>query len=180
MKIDNNINFTHRGINLLGTDNGVIVDGTCGNGNDTLYLATTFPNSQIYAFDIQSSAIAKTKQRCQHLSNIKYIEKSHEYVDEYVNKINLAVFNLGYLPGADNNLTTKAESTIKAIEKILDLLVVGGGIVITLYRGAGNISESLAVTEYLKNINKDKFIVCQYDLINLSNNPYNIIVECKY
>ncbi len=180
MKTENNIKYIHRQIKVFAVDGIAIVDATCGNGNDTLHLASNYPNSQIYAFDVQPQAIANSKKRCRHLDNIEYILDSHSNIQNYLNEpLALAIFNLGYLPHAKDPLTTKAETTIKAIKQMLPLLITGGAIIITLYRGASNIGETKAVYEYLKTIDKNKFIVSQYDLINLKGNPFNVIIECK-
>lgn len=180
MKIENNINYIRRHIELFVTDKTTIIDATCGNGNDTLYLAQKYPNNEIIGFDIQQEAINNSKKRCQGYTNVNFILDSHQNLDEYVkSNVSLAVFNLGYLPRADENITTKAKSTIIAIQKIMDILISGGGIIITLYRGEANIEETELVLEFVKTINKDFFIVSMYDLINLDKNPFNIIIERK-
>jgi len=43
----------------------VLVDMTCGNGHDTMFLAQHMNQSaQLYAFDIQSCAVEETKKIC--------------------------------------------------------------------------------------------------------------------
>lgn len=180
MKIENNINFTRRHIKLFASDQSVIIDATCGNGNDSLFLAQNYPNAQIVGFDIQPLAIENSQKRCSEYSNAQFILDSHANVDKYVKgDVSLAIFNLGYLPHADVTITTRADSTIAAIEKIIGLLNEAGAIIITLYRGATNIAETEKVMEYLQTINKDLYIVAMYDLINLNGNPFNVIIERK-
>ncbi len=180
MKTENNIRYIRRQIEMFCQNGDFIIDATAGNGNDTLYLAEKFPCSIVTAFDVQEQAIAKTKERCAHLSNVQLVLDSHANVDKYATTgVGLAIFNLGYLPNADQTITTLAASTIEAIEKIMPMLKVGGAIVITLYRGESNIDETNVVMEYLRTINKDFFIVSMYDLINLNGNPYNVIIERK-
>ena len=44
----------------------IVIDATCGNGNDTLFLANcalTSTSGTVYAIDIQSEAIANTRAR---------------------------------------------------------------------------------------------------------------------
>lgn len=45
------------------------------------------------------------------------------------------MFNLGYLPGGDKAFTTRAESTVKALQTALRWLAPGGFISILAYRG---------------------------------------------
>lgn len=175
-----NFQYFQDQIKQFATDKMVIVDATCGNGNDTLFLATTFSDAQIYAFDIQPQAIAAASQKCQQCSNINFILDSHEYIGKYVpDNISLAVFNLGYLPGGDSNLTTTGTSTIKAIEEILIRLNVGGAICIMLYNGEENKAETQMVYEYIQNLNKYQYIASSYQLINLKNAPFSVIIEKK-
>lgn len=180
MKTENNIKYVRRHIEMFAQENTVLIDATCGNGNDSLYLAQQYPNSQIIGFDVQPLAITNSQNRCREYQNVKFILDSHSNVDQYVTEaVSLAIFNLGYLPRADITVTTMADSTICAIEKILELLVSGGAIIITLYRGVTNLAETNQVLEYLRTINKDFYIVSMYDLINLNGNPFNVIIERK-
>lgn len=180
MKTENNINYIRRNIKLFATANSNIIDATCGNGNDSLYLGSHYPSCQIYGFDIQEQAIENSKQRCADLSNTNFILDSHANLLDYVSdNVSLAIFNLGYLPRADETVTTLATSTIAAIEAIMSILNPGGAIIITLYRGDSNLAETEQVLKYLTEICKDHYIVSMYDLINLQANPFNVIIERK-
>lgn len=180
MKTENNIRYVRRHIEMFGQDGTNIIDATCGNGNDSLYLAEKYSKSKIIGFDVQQLAIDNSYKRCNHLDNVEFILDSHSNVDKYVkDNVSLAMFNLGYLPHSDITITTLADSTIAAIEKILDILNPGGAIIVTLYRGQSNLSETEVVLEYLQTINKDFYIVSMYDLINLNGNPFNVIIERK-
>ena len=74
----------------------------------------------VFGFDIQDNAIVNTSKLLDDFTNFKLYKKSHEYIydvlSDYEGKISLVLFNLGYLPGGDKNITTKKKSTIKAIE----------------------------------------------------------------
>ncbi len=180
MKTENNIRYVRRHVEMFALDNTILIDATCGNGNDSLYLATKYPNAKVVGFDVQPLAIENSKKRCIECSNVEFILDSHSNVLDYVDgEVSLAMFNLGYLPHADITVTTMADSTIMAIEKILELLISGGAIIITLYRGESNLAETNVVLEYLRTINKDFYIVSMYDLINLNGNPFNVIIERK-
>lgn len=180
MITENNVRYVRRQIEMFCKNGDFIIDATAGNGNDTLYLAEKFPCSIVTAFDVQKQAIENTKKRCAHLNNVQYVLDSHANVDQYASKgVGLAIFNLGYLPNADKSITTRADSTIESVTKILPMLKAGGAIVITLYRGETNVAETELVMEYLRTINKDFYIVSMYDLINLKGNPFNVIIERK-
>ncbi|CAM5201319.1 Putative rRNA methylase OS=Ureibacillus acetophenoni OX=614649 GN=SAMN05877842_102574 PE=4 SV=1 [Ureibacillus acetophenoni] len=60
----------------------------------------------------------------------------HEHIEKYVTQqIAGAVFNLGYLPGADHGIITKSETTIRAIESLLNLLKINGLMVCVICYG---------------------------------------------
>ena len=85
------------------TDGNIVLDMTMGNGNDTLYLAKKVgEKGRVYAFDIQGEAIKNTKKLIDEngINNAVLINDSHGNVLNYVSdKVDFAVYNLGYLPG---------------------------------------------------------------------------------
>ncbi len=112
-------------------DGDVVVDATMGNGFDTLFLSDAVgEKGRVFAFDVQELALKSTKvyldKKAKHPENTKLILNSHEFIKEELLKENVeniraATFNLGYLPRSDKSLTTKAESTLKAIRACLEL-----------------------------------------------------------
>ena len=68
--------------------------------------------------------------------NIKLILDRHENFKQYISEnIDGAIFNLGYLPGGDKNITTKTNSTLKCLEDALECLNVHGVVVVVIYVG---------------------------------------------
>jgi hypothetical protein len=60
------------------------------------------------------------------------------------------MFNLGYLPGSDKQVTTDSGSTRAAIQAASEMLKPGGAITIIAYRGhAGGLEEATIVEQYL-------------------------------
>jgi len=112
-----------------------VIDATCGNGHDTLFLAKCVPDGFVYAIDIQEDAIAQTKKRVIDYKNSSFFKQSHENFPKIESPIDLIVYNLGYLPGSDKSLTTLYESTKKSLQKALNLLSKRGVISIMLYPG---------------------------------------------
>ena len=112
--------------------------------------------------------------------NIKFINSSHEFIDEYVKEeVDVCMFNLGYLPKGDKNITTKSTSTINSIKKVIDKLTLNGIITIVCYPGhpQGKI-ESIDLLEFLKDIDQKNYDIVRYDFINQINNPpFAIVIE---
>ncbi len=159
----------------------VVIDATCGNGNDTLFLAELAHRGHVYAFDIQKEAIISTKKRCSELNNIEYICDSHANLTKHISHANISavVFNLGYLPNSDSNLSTNSESTIIALEQSLALLKSGGAVLLTIYTGHDQHQEEQNILPFITKLDKYQYNVLKYEFINLIDPPYLIIIEKK-
>ncbi len=180
MIVDSLHKFTQETIKRYVSSKSVVVDATCGNGNDTLFLATRAHRGKVYAFDIQKEAINNTKNKCCMLNNIEYICDSHQHLSQYVSEpIDLAIYNLGYLPNSSSNLTTNACSTISALEQTLLLLKPNGACLVTIYTGHDNHEEERNILPFIQQLSKYKYHVLKYEFINLVNPPYLIIIEKK-
>lgn len=118
----------------------ILVDGTAGNGFDTLFLAKYGKiDAKIFAIDIQKVALEQTEKLLQEnglLTKVKLIHGDHGNIDQYISEpIDAGILNLGYLPQGDKELTTVAEHTIATLEKWLKMLKLHGAISVTCYPG---------------------------------------------
>lgn len=156
----------------------IVIDATCGNGNDTLFLAQLLKNTgHIYAFDIQSQAVNNAKEKTKDYHNISYHQTGHENVLNVVqHNVKLAIFNLGYLPKGDKSIVTVPKTTIQAIENIFSILEIGGIIILVIYPGhpEGQIEKD-AVLDYLCKIDQNTAHIFKYEFINQKNNPPFVI-----
>ena len=134
-----------------------VIDATCGNGKDALKLAELVPQGHVYALDIQETALQKAKGLIPH-SNISFLLQSH--TDLPSGKFKLIVYNLGYLPGGNKNLTTVAETTVESLEKAAQLIIIGGALSITCYSGhpAGALEEE-AVQDWVAKLDSKKWLI---------------------
>jgi hypothetical protein len=65
-------------------------------------------------------------------------------------------FNLGYLPGSDKSIQTRAESTEEALAASIQLLRTGGYLCVTTYRGhSGGIAEAETVETFMRKSQKE-------------------------
>lgn len=116
------------------------IDATMGNGHDTLRLCRlTGEEGRVWAFDVQKEALESTRERlCEHgmQNRAELILAGHELMAEYVHEqVQLAVFNLGWLPGIEHAVRTKSETTLAAVNAALGLLAPGGLMTICVYPG---------------------------------------------
>ncbi|ACV63374.1 putative rRNA methylase [Desulfofarcimen acetoxidans DSM 771] len=165
-------------------DGSVAIDATVGTGEDTLFLASSVgPSGQIFAFDIQEQAIAAAEQKIKqrHLDKrVKFYLASHEALVSLVKvKVNAVMFNLGYLPGGDHSIITKAESTLAALCQSMELLLPGGRISIVLYTGhEGSLEECTAVEKYVSKLDNKLYNVIKLNFYNRKNpSPFLILIE---
>lgn len=152
------------------------IDATAGNGNDTLKLCKKVGHGgRVFAFDIQKAALERTQNllESEGFNNAEYILDSHSDMDKYVHQnVGGVLFNLGYLPGGDHKIQTKAETSISAIEKAMNIINDDGFVSVTIYYGKNSgTEEKNAVMEYLNHIDYKKFTVTIHDFYNRPNNP---------
>ncbi len=159
----------------------IAVDATAGNGHDTLFLCHLVGETgQVYSFDIQQQAVDSTINRLTvHgvLGRAHVILDGHQHISKYVHQsIAGAIFNLGYLPGADHQVITQGNTTIQAIEQLLNLLKVGGIIVLVVYHGhEGGKEERDEVLNFVSSLPQKYVHVLRYEFINQKNDPPFII-----
>lgn len=141
------------------TKEDFVIDMTVGNGHDTLFLASI--SKKVFGFDIQNIAIENTTKllRENNVFNYELFNVSHdkvsEVLNEYKHNIKLILFNLGYLPCGDKSITTKHESTLKAVINSLNMLDNNGIILIVFYPHPEGKLEAKFVLDYLKQNNID-------------------------
>ncbi len=159
------------------SEGDTVVDATVGNGNDTLFLARLVgEKGRVYGFDIQQGAINNTGELLKALglqNRVKLIRDGHENMDEHVTgDVKAVIFNLGYLPGGNREITTLPHTTITAVKKSLQLLQPGGIIAIAAYRGhqSGKREEAL-LGEYLSGLDASTFLSVSLQAVNQGNNP---------
>ncbi len=185
MKLDRILPFARLLLQKAASSGSIVVDATAGNGHDTLYLANLVgPKGHVYAFDIQEQALSETRKRLQEQapdSSVTLVHDSHGNMMTHIPEIHhgaisAAVFNLGYLPGGDKSIVTHAESTIAAIEQLLELMTPEGIIVLVIYHGhpEGEIEKNI-VLEFAEQIPQEKAHVLQYGFINQVNAPPFIV-----
>lgn len=182
------LNYTHYLLEESVNNGDTVIDATCGNGNDTLFLSNIVgENGHVLAFDIQEQAITETKKILSNnkRNNVSLIHDSHENIINYLPddknlKIGGAIFNLGYLPKGDKSIITNGYSTIIAMDTILSALKRDGLIVIVVYHGhEGGKHEKEALLKHVIHLDQKKYNVLRYGFINQKNNPPFILAIQK-
>lgn len=159
----------------------VAVDCTLGNGNDLLKLKSILgSNSILYGLDIQIKSIENTQKKLMDKEdkNVVLICDSHEFLDKYIKEnVDLAFYNLGYLPGGDKKIVTDYHTVIKSLKKLLPKLNIGAKVFLTFYPGhISGKEEATYVSNYLSKLNQKEYEIIQFTFINQVNNPPFLII----
>lgn len=157
------------------------VDCTMGNGNDTELLCSLVgEKGKVYAFDIQETALITTRKKLEKLNFLgraELILDGHQNITDYVKeKVRLVIFNLGYLPKGNHDITTKTETTLAALRKCLNLLEPNGIILLVIYPGHANGKmEKEALQSFTAKLNQKEYNVANVCFTNQINYPPELI-----
>lgn len=167
----------------------IAIDATCGNGHDTLFIASrilTEDSGALYTLDIQKEALKSAKILLQenipltHFGRIHFLEMSHETFPSEIakNSVKLIIYNLGYLPGGDKAITTESDTTLKSIKNSMELISFEGAISITCYPGhpAGKIEEDL-ILEFASTLDHRAWNCCHHRFVNREKGPSLLILQ---
>ena len=177
MPLPTALNWLHNILRHHVKTGDTVLDGTAGNGNDTLLLAQLVGETGcVYAFDIQDISLQNTAERLQRhqvAHRAKLILAGHERAAEFVPPtLTAAVFNFGYLPHGDPHIVTQTHTSIAAIQAALSLLRPRGLLLAVLYHGhAQGKPETAAIVSFAQNLPPEQYRVAQYEFINQENCP---------
>ncbi len=174
----NTIRLLQQSLQLTIKEGAFCIDATAGKGNDTLFLAKLVgENGRVLAMDIQPAAIDASRMLLEQnnvLQSVQLVLDGHEHLQKYAEKetVDAIMFNLGYLPGGNHAIATKADTTIQALEQGLELLKPSGMISLAIYHGGDTgFAERDAVLEWLKQLDNKRYTVLVTDFYNRPNNP---------
>ena len=184
----------------------VVVDATCGNGNDTLFLAQLVgPRGRVVGCDVQPAALAATAARLAQADGAsgaatngaaRGAASAHSIAErvtlhlashselaalvppEAHGTVAAAMFNLGYLPGSDEAVITTANTTLPALEQALALLRPDGLLSVLVYPGhPGGDVEAQAVDTWAGALPPDSAQAVTYRQANRPTAPYGIFIS---
>ncbi|RKV78003.1 MAG: methyltransferase domain-containing protein, partial [Neisseria sp.] len=103
MQLENILPFAHSLLKQALKPDARALDGTAGNGNDTLMLARSIGSGgKVWAFDVQEQALANTRMRLEEAGiadRAELILDGHENLAAHIREpLDAAVFNFGWLP----------------------------------------------------------------------------------
>ncbi|NCO52230.1 MAG: methyltransferase [Deltaproteobacteria bacterium] len=170
------------------------LDLTAGNGCDTLFLVQQVGQSGcVLAFDVQQQALDQCLKRlsdhgiwCRQLfepqalsPGVSLVRDDHAGVKAWCPLAPKAIIaNLGFLPGGDKALVTRASSTVKALVCAAEILAPGGRLTVVVYPGhAGGAEEAEAVETFFGRLDAKGFSVLCLTPWNRQSSPYLLAAE---
>lgn len=160
------------------------LDATCGNGHDTLFLAERFEG--VIGLDIQPQALSQTKtllETKQLDHKVTLFLQSHETFPPLAHEVplRLVVYNLGYLPGSDKQVTTQVSTTLLSLRKALSLLLPGGVISLGCYPGhLEGEREEKALLAFVKDLSPQIWSVTRHKWENRHRSPSLLLIQKNY
>lgn len=165
---------------LLCSDD-LVIDATCGNGYDSLKILPLIPNGFLYSLDIQQQACQNTLNKLKtQFSNFEIFCQSHETFPEKIKPYStkLIIYNLGYLPKGNKEITTNKNSTIQSLNNSLNLLAPSGAISVMCYVGHNQgFEEEKEVVKWASELDKTDYLVTYHTLVNRLNAPRLCLIQ---
>lgn len=166
-----------------------VIDATCGNGHDTLFLSTLVLKESfgaVFAIDKQEKAIENCKEKLTQAfpeivkKQIHLYNQCHSSFPAQIqpNSVKLIVYNLGYLPGGNKTLTTEWDSSLESLIAAQDLIQKGGVISMTCYSGheSGKIEEA-KILDYAASLDPKEWSCCHHRFLNRKLAPSLILFQ---
>lgn len=149
-----------------------VIDATAGNGHDTKFLAECVgADGRVLAFDILEQAIDSARETIGSTGlgeRVEFHQTSHTRMKEHAEAGTVAavMFNLGYLPGDDHDLTTQSEETLTALAAAADLLKPGGVLSVVCYPGhPEGAAEAERVEEWMTTLTNHGWSIAKYAML---------------
>lgn len=176
---NSHLDLAHHWWQELVTPDDNVVDMTCGNGHDTLVLASFNPK-HLVALDIQQAALDKARELVKEKAEFLLADHAAYPLQLEKESVKLVVYNLGWLPGSDKACTTEVNSTLESIKNLLDKIAFGGGISITCYPGhEEGAKEESALMGFFQTLPPTEWSVCHHRWLNRKASPSLILLQRK-
>lgn len=169
----NTLGLAHKFIAENVREGDFCIDATAGNGHDTEFLCRLVGETgRVLAMDIQKQAVENTKKRmeeCGFADRCEVVLASHADMGKYAKKesASAVMFNLGWLPGGDHKIFSRADTTIDAVNAALEILRPGGVMSVCIYYGRDcGYEERDRLLEYFPTIDNRKYTVVVSNFVN--------------
>ena len=143
------VDLSHEFLKPVLHKQAICIDATLGQGKDTDFFLSQNVH-KVYGFEIQRDVFESTKERFVD-QKICFYNVGHEHMEEYIHEeVDAIIFNFGYFPQGDPNITTHSSSSVCAVSQALNLLKVKGRMALVMYPHESGQEEAKCMEEFLK------------------------------
>ncbi|MBW6512569.1 MAG: rRNA methyltransferase [Desulfuromonadaceae bacterium] len=188
------VSWAHRLLAEVLQPGDLAVDLTSGNGHDTLFLwRQVGVTGTVLSFDLQPRALTASAQRLRAegavvacgeggdaaTAGVRFILADHAQVNDYlIAAPQAAIANLGFLPGGDQTLVTRPQSTLAALRALCARLVGGGRIAVVAYIGhPGGREEGELVERFCAELPPEQWRTIKLTTLNRRDAPWLMVLE---
>ena len=165
--------------------NEYALDGTAGNGHDTLFLAKlTGAGGRVFGYDVQEKALEATRAALSREGlegRVTLFAHGHEHIaadlaaffraESPRPMLRAAMFNFGFLPGSDKTCVTQPHTSLAALEGLMPWMHPGAGVSLHLYAGhAGGEREVQTLVAWASRLPWDRCRVMRHEFLNKEKN----------
>ena len=168
------VDLSHEFLKPVLHKQAICVDATLGQGKDTDFFLSQNVR-RIYGFEIQRDVFESTKKR---LGNQRtcFFHVGHEYMQDYIHEeVDAIIFNFGYFPSGNHDITTHSSSSVSAVKQALSLLKVKGRMALVMYPHDTGKEEAICVEEFLKT--QTTIQVQKVQNLLVDHCPYLLLIE---
>ncbi|MCI5774293.1 MAG: class I SAM-dependent methyltransferase [Erysipelotrichaceae bacterium] len=154
----------------------ICIDATLGHGKDSLFFLA-HKVKKVYGFEIQQAIFNDTMAKIAD-DHFQGILDGHQKLATYVKEeVDAIIFNFGFCPGGDENITTQASTSLDAVQQALKLLKKKGRMVLVMYPHDIGRQEALMIETYLAILAHHDYYIAKNMQLNCDNSPYLINIE---
>ncbi len=171
------VDVSHRFLKPVLHKQAICVDATLGQGKDTDFFLSQNVH-KVYGFEIQRDVFESTKERLDNQRTCFY-NVGHEHMEEYIHEeVDAIIFNFGYFPQGNHDITTQSSSSVSAVRQALKLLKVKGRMALVMYPHESGQEEAKCMEEFLKT--QTSIQVQKIQNLLVDHCPYLLLIEKRY
>lgn len=129
-------------------DQAVCIDATLGQGKDARFFLNQGVR-KVYAYEIQKDIYKETIQAI-HDPRLTAYNRGHETMENIREAIDAIVFNFGYCPNRNKQITTLPDTSLQAVQIGIEKLKLKGRMALVFYPHEKGKEEAEVITDFLR------------------------------
>lgn len=169
------VDISHEFLKPVLHKQAICIDATLGQGKDTQFFLSCHVG-KVYGFEIQKEVYEEASQKFKDNENVHLFCTGHENMNDFIHEaVDAILFNFGYFPNGNTQITTQSSTSILAIQQALSLLKIKGRMALVLYPHQEGKLESQEIETFLKE--QENLQIYKIDNFLVEKCPYVLMVE---